>query len=231
MDLNTYINNKWRILVRESNAEGLTSQEIMLLDALAAADDMQDWSKSFTPRNQLLLELTSWKSITSIKRARSSLVEKGFILFRPRKRKAGVYQFTNKITGKPFKHTKVPTVDYRTEDGTNLVHLYTKPQPTKKTTVSPEKNKEKALKMRYWRAFISAVMPAINYADVSQQDYIRSMFYSYEEDFLIELIDRFNEMDWHKVRDPARYLIVSMKNDLKNQKIRKSMREKEKRGK
>lgn len=231
MDLNRYYNNMLRILVREQNSEGLNANEIQLLDALAKCADMWQWPKEFTPRNNLLIMLTQWGSSAKVKRVRASLVDKGFIFFKPRKRKPGIYSFTNKLTGSNVKKANKTPMAYSTSTDSNMIHLFKSGQPIKKETVRAKhiSNAEqvKADHLKYWPLFVEAIKPAINDADISQKDQIREYFRELDMDFIREMIYRFDKVNWSKIMAPAPYLIKSLTNDLRNQRIRDSLRTKE----
>lgn len=237
MDLNRYYNNMLRILVKEQNLEGLTSQEIQLLDALAKIADMWRWPEEFKPRNTLILTLTQWGSVSKVKRVRASLVKKGFIFFKARKRKAGIYSFTNKITGnntRTIKNKDNQEVSYSTSKNSKIVRLY---EPQSEDVVEERQLKRvdaeeqsKADHLHYWRPFVEAVKPAIDDADVAQQESIRDMYRELDIPFITELIYRFNRIDWTSKRAPAPYLIKSMMNELKNQQTLKTAQVKPKLG-
>lgn len=233
MDLNRYFNNKLRILYYEQNSEGLTPNEIQLLDALAMFADMQRWPKEFAPRNNVLLTLTQWGSEAKIKRVRASLMEKGFIVFQPRKRKAGIYAFTAKITGQNSKKASKTSMSYSSASGSNMIHLYKKqPKPVQhqvKQTSSYDIKAEqrKADHERLWELFDTVFRTQIEEADYSEQQQIKKMFYELDTDFLNAMITRFDGFNWKPIINPGKYLITCLNNDLNNQKIRDEMRTKE----
>ena len=240
MDLNRYNNNMLRILVHEKNEkEQLTSQEIQFLDALAKAADMWHWPEEFTPRNQLLLNLTAWGSESKIKRVRASLVKKGFIYFTARKRKAGVYKFTNKITGKNVKTIKDKKKDtqmsYSSSDDSNIIQIVNQEMQEAvddvqlgkaehhevtttqdKLTVDPQEQ-DKADHQKWWPSFAAPIMPALQAADKTQLDRIQSYYQQLNLRHVRDFINRFWEVDWSSKRSPVAYVIAALKNEIEVQ--------------
>lgn len=154
---------------------------------------MWHWPDEFTPRNQLLLNLTAWGSESKIKRVRASLVKKGFIYFTARKRKAGVYKFTNKITGRNIKTVKDKKKDtqmsYSSSDDSNVIQIVNQEMDEAvndiqfgkaehhEVTATPSKQptnpqeQDKADHQKWWPSFAEALRPALQ---ADRQDTTRS---------------------------------------------------------